>query len=174
MIKLTLPFWLSGPELSKLRRAAQRFWDRVETWVRWPAQQLDPQTCTLGMLHLLAWQRHVQPFDDEPEGLYRKRVQYAYINARDAGSVAGLQRIFERLEIGYVEIEERLPERDWDIIQLRLSDQQLADNPALLQIILRKYGRTCRRYEFEVLTPLALQQRLLHCGHDNGFLRAQW
>lgn len=30
MIKLHLPFWLDGPELAKLRRAAQAWWERAE------------------------------------------------------------------------------------------------------------------------------------------------
>lgn len=172
MIRLKLPFWLSGPQLSKLRRACQHFWAQVEIWLYWPVRQLDPRTCTPGALDLLAWQRGVQRFDGESMGLYRLRVHFAFVNARDAGSVAGLKRIFERLLIGYVEIEERLPERDWDVIKLHLSDRQMADNPELLQIILRKYGRICRRYEFEVLTPLPIQLRSAHCGHDNGFLSA--
>ncbi|BBM04162.1 phage tail protein [Microbulbifer sp. GL-2] len=172
MIKLKLSFWLGGPQLSKLERATQRFWERVEGWLYWPVRQLDPETCIPGVLDLLAWQKGVARFDGESMRLYRLRVKYAFVNAQDAGSVAGLKRIFERLLIGYVEIEERLPDRDWDVIKLHLSDQQMADNPELLQIILRKYGRLCRRYEFEVLTPLQVQLRTADCGHDNGFLKA--
>ena len=172
MIDLKLPFWLSGPQLSKLQHAMQRFWARVEDWIFWPAHQLDPQTCTLGVLDLLAWQRHVTRFAGEPEHLYRMRVKYAFANAQDAGSVAGIQRIFERLLIGYIEVEERLPDRDWDVIKIKLTDRQLADNPELLKIILQKYGRTCRRYEFEVITPLGVDLRPFNCGHDNGYLTA--
>jgi hypothetical protein len=172
MMNLKLPFWLSGPQLSKLRKAAQRFWERVETWLYWPVRQLDPETCIPGALHLLAWQRGVERFDGESMRLYRLRVKYAFVNAQDAGSVAGLKRIFERLLIGYVEIEERLPDRDWDVIKLHLSDQQMADNPDLLQIILRKYGRLCRRYEFEILTAIQTQLRSVDCGHDNSYLTA--
>lgn len=172
MINLKLPFWLSGPQLSKLQRAAQRFWETVENWLFWPVRQLDPMTCTPGVLDLIAWERTVSRFDGEPMHLYRLRVKHAFINAKEAGSVVGMNRIFERLQIGYVEIVERLPDRDWDVIRIRLSDDQLAENPELLQILLQKYGRTCRRYEFEVLTTLAVQQRTVHCGHDNGFLAA--
>ncbi|MFA0810855.1 phage tail protein [Microbulbifer epialgicus] len=172
MIELKLPFWLSGPQLSKLRNATQRFWQHVEDWLYFPVRQQDPETCTPGALDLLAWERGVKRFDGESMQLYRLRVKYAFVNAQDAGSVAGLKRIFERLLIGYVEIEERLPDRDWDVIKLHLSDQQMADNPELLQIILQKYGRLCRRYEFEVLTPLQVQLRTADCGHDNGFYKA--
>lgn len=172
MIELKLPFWLSGPQLSKLQRAAQRFWVTVEDWLYWPVHQLDPEICTPGVLDLLAWERSVSRFAGEPMRLYRLRVKHAFINAKDAGSVAGMKRIFQRLEIGYVEIQERLPDRDWDVIRISLSDTQLAGNPDLLMILLRKYGRTCRRYEFEVLTTLAVQQRTVHCGHDSGYLAA--
>lgn len=172
MMEIKLPFWLSGPQLSKLRNATQRFWARVEAWLYWPVHQLDPETCTLGMLNLLAWERSVERFTGEPESLYRLRVKYAFVNAQDAGSVAGMHRIFQRLQIGYVEIEERLPGMDWDIVRLRLSDAQLADNQTLLELILRKYGRTCRRYQFEVLTTTQVQLRTVHCGHDNGYLAA--
>ncbi|EOF6267785.1 hypothetical protein ACK1GW_005077, partial [Salmonella enterica] len=68
----------------------------------------------------------------ESLSLYRKRVKYAFINAQDAGSVAGFKAIFERLEIGFVEIQERQPGIDWDIILLRLTDSQVSDNTALL------------------------------------------
>ncbi|WHI45044.1 phage tail protein [Microbulbifer sp. VAAF005] len=172
MIDLKLPFWLSGPQLSKLRNACQRFWERVEEWLYWPVRQLDPETCIPDALDLLAWQRGVERFEGESMQLYRLRVKYAFVNAQDAGSTAGLKRIFERLLIGYIEIEERLPDRDWDVIKLHLTDSQLAENPELLQIILSKYGRICRRYEFEVLTPLQVQLRTADCGHDNGYLVA--
>lgn len=172
MMQLKLPFWLSGPQLSKLRRGAQRFWETVESWLYWPVHQLDPETCTRGVLDLLAWERSVSRFAGEPMRLYRLRVKHAFINAKEAGSVVGMQRIFQRLEIGYVEIEERLPGLDWDIVRLRLSDAQLAGNQALLELILRKYGRTCRRYQFEVLTTTQVQLRLAHCGHDSGYLAA--
>ncbi|MCX2834451.1 phage tail protein I [Microbulbifer thermotolerans] len=172
MIELKLPFWLSGPQLSKLQRAAQRFWQKVEDWLYWPVRQLDPETCTPGVLDLLAWERSVSRFSGEPMHLYRLRVKHAFINAKDAGSVAGMRRIFERLQIGYVEIQERLTDRDWDVVRIHLSDAQLADNPDLLMILLRQYGRTCRRYEFEVLNTLTVQARIVHCGHDNGYLAA--
>ncbi|WLQ14393.1 phage tail protein [Hahella aquimaris] len=156
MIEIKLPFWLGGEQLAKLARAARRYWERVEHWLRWPLRQTDAETCALGVLDLLAWQRNIARFTGEPESLYRLRVKYAYANAVDAGSVAGFKRILQRLGVGYVEIEERAPGRDWDVITLRLSDGQLSANPELLRIILQMYGRTCRRYEFELITPVTL------------------
>jgi len=35
MLKLALPFWLSGGELTKLKAAAQAWWEQVEGWARW-------------------------------------------------------------------------------------------------------------------------------------------
>ena len=156
MIKINLPFWLDGDEFTKLKASAQAWWETVENWMRWPLLQMDAETCHLAVLDLLAWQRDITRFRGEPESLYRLRVKFAFINAVDAGSVAGFQRIFQRLGIGTVRISERQPDRDWDIVQLHLSDQQLSDFPQLLDLVVNQYGRTCRRYELVGSTVLQL------------------
>lgn len=163
---VSLPFWMSGPELTKLARAAQRWFGLLMGWAIWPAQQMDPDTCTEAVLNLIAWQRDIDRFEGEPLALYRKRVKYAYANARDAGSVEGFARIFERLGVGYLETEERMPNRDWDVIALYLSDSQLADNQDLLQVLIQHYGRTCRRYEWTIITPLPVQVRVESFDND--------
>ena len=33
MIQLKLPFWLDGPQLSKLKAAGQSWWNKVEGWL---------------------------------------------------------------------------------------------------------------------------------------------
>ncbi|TSD75698.1 phage tail protein [Pseudomonas sp. KBS0710] len=157
MIKLSLPFWLDGPQLAKLKAAAQSWWEKVESWLQWPLLQMDADTCHLTVLDLLAWQRDISRFKDEPESLYRLRVKFAFINAVDAGSTAGLKRILQRLGVGYVEINERLPDRDWDVVLLRLSDSQLSQNPELMRVLIQQYGRTCRRYDFVTITPVSLR-----------------
>ncbi|AVE05171.1 phage tail protein [Pseudomonas palleroniana] len=157
MIKLNLPFWLDGSQLAKLKAAAQSWWEKVEGWLQWPLLQMDADTCHLTVLDLLAWQRDISRFKDEPEILYRLRVKFAFINAVDAGSTAGLKRILQRLGVGYVEIDERMPDRDWDVVMLRLSDSQLSQNPELLRVLIQQYGRTCRRYDFVTLTPVSLR-----------------
>lgn len=157
MIKLKLPFWLAGKELSSLKAASQSWWNKVEGWLQWPLLQMDAETCHLIVLDLLAWQRDISRFKDEPESLYRLRVKFAFINAVDAGSTAGLKRILHRLGVGYVEIEERLPDRDWDVVLLRLSDSQLSKSPELLRVLIQQYGRTCRRYDFVTITPVSLR-----------------
>ncbi len=108
------------------------------------------------ILNLLAWQRDIQRFEGEPESLYRLRVKYAFINAVDAGNTAGFVRIFERLGVGYVEVQERVPGQDWDIVMLHLTDSQLSENPVLLRVLMQQYGRTCRRYDFVTITPVKL------------------
>lgn len=172
MIKLELKFWLAGTELSKLKDAAQAWWERVEGWLRWPLMQMDPDTCHLTVLDLLAWQRDITRFKDEPESLYRLRVKFALVNAQDAGSTAGTKRILQRLGVGYVEIEERVPGRDWDIVILRLSDSQLSQNPELLRVLFQQYGRTCRRYDFVTITPVTLHVAAVDFNDDQQTLVA--
>ena len=166
MIQLKLPFWLSGPELTKLKASAQAWWAKVEEWMQWPLLQADAETCHLTILDLLAWQRDITRFDGEPESLYRLRVKYAFVNAVDAGSPAGLKRILRRLGVGYVEIEERMPDRDWDVVLLTLSDSQLSENPELLRVLIQQYGRTCRRYDFVTVTPVTMHTLIADFNDD--------
>jgi hypothetical protein len=172
MIKLSLRFWLGGTELAKLTAAAQSWWEKVEGWLRWPLLQLDADSCHLVMLDLLAWQRDITRFKDEPEALYRLRVKYAFINAVDAGSTAGMKRILQRLGVGYVEIEERMPDRDWDVVLLRFSDTQLSQNPELLRVLIQQYGRTCRRYDFVTITPVPFRIAVVDFNDDQQTLVA--
>jgi len=165
MIDIKLPFWLSADETDKLISAAKTWWARLEGMLLWPLGQFDALTCELAMLHALAWQRDIDRFTDEPEGLYRLRVKHALVNAQDAGSKAGFIAIFARLGIGYVEIEERVDPVDWDVILLTLSDSQLALNADLLRHIIHKYGRTCRRYQLLVLTPVSTAVGSRATGH---------
>lgn len=172
MIRLNLPFWLDGPQLAKLRAASQSWWEKVEGWLQWPLLQMDADTCHLTILDLLAWQRDISRFKDEPESLYRLRVKFAFVNAVDAGSTAGLRRILTRLGVGYVEIDERQPERDWDVVLLRFSDSQLSQNPELLRVLIQQYGRTCRRYDFITITPVTMGCALVDFNDDQQTLVA--
>ena len=172
MIKLNLKFWLAGTELTKIKDAAQSWWERVEQWLGWPLLQLDAETCHPVMLDLLAWQRDITRFKGEPESLYRLRVKHAFINAVDAGSTAGMKRILVRLGVGYVEIEERQPDRDWDVVLLQLSNTQLADNPELLRVLIQQYGRTCRRYDFVTITPVTAYVAIVDFNDDQQTLVA--
>lgn len=162
---LRLPTWMRKGEPEKLLSAARRFWAQVYGWITWPVSQFDPLTCSEPLLNLLAYDRDITRFNGEPLSLFRRRVAFAFINARDAGSVAGFISIFERLGIGYVELVERQPGIDWDVIQVRVSDSQIADNAQLLLQIIQQYGRTCRRYQFEVITS---QPFAIRAGWDQG------
>lgn len=156
---LALPSWMNRGELDKLLAASKKFWAGIAEWVTWPLQQFDPLTCAEPLLNLLAYDRDIARFNGEPLALFRKRVAYAFINAQDAGSVSGFIAIFARLGIGYVELLERQPDIDWDVIIVRVSDSQISDNADLLLQIIRQYGRTCRRYQFEVITTTGMRIR---------------
>ncbi|MGQ8702886.1 phage tail protein [Serratia marcescens] len=162
---ITLPSWMRIGEPLKLAKACLSFWTTYMGWVYWPLRQLDPQTCSEWLLDVLAYQRDISRFVDEPLDLYRKRVTYAFVNAQDAGEVAGFIAIFERLGIGHVEIEERMPDQDWDVIGVTVTDNQITGNADLLMEIIRHYGRTCRRYEFRVMTS---EHQYIRAGWDGG------
>lgn len=159
---ITLPSWMRIGEPLKLAKACLTFWTTYMGWVYWPLQQLDPESCSEWLLDVLAYQRDITRFVDEPLALYRKRVKYAFVNAQDSGEVAGFIAIFERLGIGHVEIEERMPDQDWDVIGVTVTDNQLTGNADLLMEIIRHYGCTCRRYEFRVMTS------------EHQYIRAGW
>ncbi len=174
MDEQALPWWMDGKTLPLqpkephfLAKGVMNFWARIRGWLLYPLAQLDPLTCNESLLAVLAWDRDITRFKDEPTDLFRKRVRYAFVNARDAGEKAGFIRIFNRLGVGLVEIDERVPGRDWDIITIRLSDSQLSDNYDLLEELIQQYGRTCRRYEYQVIstTPLTLTVSTLDWDH---------
>ncbi len=173
MLKLKLPSWLSGDDNLQYLNLLQLWWEKIEQWIREPLNQVDVDTCSLGLLLLIGWERNVVRFYGESESLFRLRVKYAFQNNVDAGSVAGIQRIFERLGIGYVEVLERQPDKDWDVIILQLSNEQLSGNQELLKLLLTKYGRTCRRYEFNgiVSTQVGLSAHLFNI--ERKFYRAE-
>ncbi|MGL6369376.1 phage tail protein [Aeromonas hydrophila] len=158
----TVPWWEDGetlPEVPQeptfLIRGIMGFWRQVRTWLRYPLAGQDPLTCSPSMLGLLAWERDITRFDGEPMALYRKRVKWAYLNARDAGDVAGFKRIFERLGLGWCELHERQADTDWDVITVEVTDSDAANNQALMTELIQHYGRTCRRYRFQVVYPQA-------------------
>jgi hypothetical protein len=169
MIKLDLNFWFNKGQSIPLIRLCQKWWENVELGLRWPMTQLDPMTCTLQVLNMIAWQRDIDRFATEPLWLYRARVKFAYVNARDAGSIVGIKRIFMRLGIGYVEVDERVDGKDWDVIVLRLTDSQLAQNAELLKILIEKYGRTCRRYEFETINAVSVDLATIEFDNSWSF-----
>ncbi len=162
-----LPFWMAGPELAKLGFAAKEWFRRLGEWSVLPARQMDPMTASLPVLRLLAHQRCITAYPGEPERLFRLRVRHAYANAKDAGLVSGWKRIFERLELGDMELEERQPGQDWDIVGIVADDATFPDQQNVLEIIIDEYGRTCRRYRFisRITQPVAVRCGLFDDDH---------
>lgn len=165
LASMVLPSWMDRGEPQKLLKAARTFWAEAYGWITWPLRQFDPLTCHESILTLIAYDRDISRFKGEPLALFRRRVAYAFVNAADAGSVAGFINIFDRLGIGYVELLERQPGIDWDVILVRVTDSQIADNTQLMIQIIRQYGRTCRRYQFEVITS---EHLAIRAGWDQG------
>ncbi|MGL5177256.1 MAG: phage tail protein [Aeromonas veronii] len=154
------PWWEDGQTIADgvrepafLARGIMAFWQKMRGWLLQPLTQQDALTCSESMLALLAWERDIKRFKGEPLSLYRKRVKYAFVNARDAGEVAGFKRIFERLGIGWCELHERQEGEPWDVITIEVADSDLTENQTLMETLIQHYGRTCRRYRFQVLYP---------------------
>ncbi|HHL3852912.1 TPA: phage tail protein [Klebsiella pneumoniae] len=148
---ISLPVWMNKGEPLTLAHASKIWWERVRDWLMFPLAQIDVDTCDEQLLTLLAYQRDVERFPGESLSLFRLRVKHAFVNAQDAGSLAGFARIFERLGVGEVQQLERQLQYDWDVIVLRINDEQLSRDNTLLMHLVRQYGRTCRRYFFDVL-----------------------
>ncbi|GAA4649021.1 phage tail protein [Kistimonas scapharcae] len=172
---IQLPVWQEGQpepaidapegELVKFARVMDKWWNQVQAWLYWPLTGFDVDNAPLVIVDMIAWQRDIDRYPGEPEWLYRRRVKHAKANAEDAGSVIGFKRIWERMELGYIELDERIPGQDWDIIRLNITETLIAERPELLDIIIRMYGRTCRRYEWTTIAPLTLTMRCI-AFHD--------
>ncbi|WP_140920161.1 phage tail protein [Limnobaculum xujianqingii] len=163
--RIKLPVWMNKGEPLKLANAAFQFWNKARDWLNWPLLQIDPETCHESLLSILAYERDINRFAGEPLALFRRRVKYAFINAQDSGSIAGFAAIFRRLGIGEITQLERQPAYDWDVIIIRVTDSQVAENNALMMSLIRQYGRTCRRYIFEVINNKTMA---IHGGYFCG------
>lgn len=153
----TIPWWQDGATTSDelkepyfLSTGVSAFFALVKGWLLFPLHQSDALTCSESLLNIMAWDRDITRFNGESLTLFRKRVKYALINAKDAGSVAGFKAIFERLDIGIVSFKEREYIHDWDICTIELTDSDLSQNSLLVQTLLEQYGLTCRRYHVGV------------------------
>ncbi|MBY8309841.1 phage tail protein [Vibrio fluvialis] len=160
LIQTPTPWWQDGETTSEeikepyfLSSGVFTFFKLVRTWLLFPLNQFDALTCSEKLLRLMAWDRDIRQFDGEPLELFRKRVKYAAINAKDAGSVFGFKRIFARLDIGIVAFKERENTTEWDVCTIELNDSVISRNSKLVQTLIEQYGRTCRRYRFQVTYP---------------------
>lgn len=156
---IALKFWLNVGNLKNYASFLDDWFKYVVSLLNFTLNQFDIDVAHITIVNLVAWERDITRFNSEPEWLYRSRVKHAYQNARDAGSAAGFKRIWQRMGLGYIEVNERIAGQDWDIVRLEISEKTIAQNPALLDIIIEKYGRTCRRYEFTTLTTLNINTR---------------
>jgi len=165
MEPLKIPFWMGAGHLKKYADFLLVWFQLVTQWLTFPLNIFDIDTTSIRIVDLFAWERDINRINAEPEWLYRKRVKYAYQNARDSGSLAGLKLIWARMELGELEINENVIGREWDVIQLEIEDQTLADHPELLNIIIEKYGLACRRYEWVSIYTLKLNIRVQDFGN---------
>lgn len=169
MIKLTLPFWMNKGELNKLKNASQEFWEKVELWFKISLTKFDVMTCDLIFVDYIAWERKVTRLEGEDETIYRKRVDFAFVNSQDAGMTKGMFNIFKRLGIDIYDIKERQPGRDWDIVTIELDDATLSGNKELINLLIQTYGATCRRYEYNITNTIV--QTVFHgemtCSYKN-------
>ncbi len=152
LAKLQIPWWMDGETLTQtttepafMKRGLQTFWQRLREWCLYPLKQMDPFTCSVATLNLLAWERGITRFNGEPLWLYRKRVAYAPINAREAGGAQGFINIMRRLDLNVINATERSADLEWDVISIEIDDSNL-ENTDLVNVIIQDYGRTCRRY----------------------------
>ncbi|MEZ9198588.1 phage tail protein [Shewanella sp. 10N.286.54.B9] len=172
---LKAPWWMDGKTLATtnepqepamLTTGLQAFWQRVRGWFSRVLVQKDPLTCSVEVLNLLAWERAITRFNDEPLWLYRKRVAYAFVNAKDAGSTQGFIAIMHRLGLEVTSIRERQAGQDWDRVSIEIDDTEIAPNQALLAELIRSYGRTCRRYDHLSVRLVVNNVALTEANHD--------
>lgn len=142
-----LPIWMNGSRAVALKETAERWWEQVETYIRLPLTTFDPLPCELAFVDLLAYQRGIDRYAGESEAFYRLRVHHALRNARAAGTPAGMNYIFDNLQLPRAVFDERMPGRDWDIVGVRFNGRGYARLHEEIDFVLRFYWRTCRRFE---------------------------
>lgn len=151
---IELPTWLTGINASNLSKATEQYWQQIESYLLWWLEQLDETQSQLAILDLLAWERGINRLNGESVELYALRIKHALANSEDAGSIIGMEQIFRRLGFGYVQLNERLPELDWDMIEIAMIEDEFAGKQDLVQELVRQYGRTCRRYFLSALIAI--------------------
>lgn len=172
-LEINLKFFVSGLVPHNFIATVKAWNTQVRSWLELSLAQQNPLECNEELLELIAWERRLIRLPDEPLEIYRKRINFAFVNERDAGSAIGLKRIFERLGVGFVSIEERSPLREWDVVSLNVDDDRLSTNSELLAELIRLYGRTCRRYEFTTTTKTDLQISANSFSGDSATYKAK-
>lgn len=151
-----LPIWLQGKNANALAKVAQSYWQEIESYLFWWLEQQHNENAQTAILDLLAWERGINRLPNETLALYGLRVKHAFANAKDAGSTIGMKRIFERLGLGSLEINERIDGFDWDEVEVIVFAEIYRNNRALIGEIIRQYGLTCRRYRLKLFLKSTL------------------
>lgn len=174
-----IPWWQDGQTTSEqlkephfLSKGVTQFFKLLKHYLLAPLEQADALTCSESLLNLMAWDRDIKRFNNEPLSLFRKRVKYALINAKDSGSVAGFKAIFERLGVGIVAFKEREDPIQWDVCTIEMTDGDISQNSALIQTLIGQYGRTCRRYRFQVTYPINVYIGCIEFSHTFALFSA--
>ncbi|MFA0085338.1 hypothetical protein [Vibrio sp. 10N.261.51.F12] len=164
---LTLKHWMGKGELYKLGNALLGYWSRIKAILEWPLQQLDPMVAPIEFVDLIAWQRDIERLPKEPEQIYRIRVNFAYSFAAGGGSEVGWEDMFAKLGYPHIKIDERLNYYPWDIVSVKVKDGDINDVPGLMDAIVRQYGRTCRRYSFDVTSTANFHVSVAEFSHTH-------
>ena len=154
MSNIKLPTWLDGIAATALAKVAEKYWQTVENYMLYALEQLEEQNASLPILDLLAWERGINRLAGESVELYRLRIKHAVANSEDAGSTIGMERTFKRLGFAYIEINERVPGFDWDMVEIALIEDEFANKQLLVEELIKQYGRTCRRYFLSALSVI--------------------
>ncbi|WP_232314431.1 phage tail protein [Grimontia marina] len=149
----------------KFARALRHYWQKVDDALRLPLTQFDALTAPIGVVKLMAWERDITPLEREDEMIFRIRVANAYPFARHAGETRGFRTMFAKLGVDWVDIHEREDPVQWDVVTIDTADGELAQKGWLMNAMIRQYGRTCRRYQFNVTYPVALRVHGGAFGH---------
>ena len=151
---IELPTWLNGVDAKALANVAENYWQTIESYLLWWLEQLDEDNAALPILDLLAWERGINRLEGETVELYSLRIKHAVANSEDAGSGVGMKQIFKRLGFGYIEINERVPSYDWDMVEIAMIEDEFNGKQQLVEELIKQYGRTCRRYFLSVLSVI--------------------
>ncbi|MBB1384361.1 phage tail protein [Pseudoalteromonas sp. SG45-5] len=149
-----LPIWLTEKNATALASVAQSYWQEIESYLFWWLAQQHSENAQTAILDLLAWERSINRLPGESLELYGMRVKHAFANATDAGSNVGMEQIFKRLGWGFIQVNERVPGFDWDMVEIAMLEDQFSGKEPLISEIIKQYGRTCRRYYLTALTAV--------------------
>tara|TARA_Y100000782_G_scaffold115311_1_gene156837 strand:- start:692 stop:1213 length:522 start_codon:yes stop_codon:yes gene_type:complete len=141
-----LPIWLTEKNATALAKVSQSYWQEIESYLFWWLEQQHSENAQTAILDLLAWERGINRLPDEALELYGLRVKHAFANATDAGSNVGMEQIFKRLGFGFIQVNERVPGFDWDMVEIAMLEDEFSGKEQLVNEVIKQYGRTCRRY----------------------------